>query len=107
MSTASIWLIILAGGAVTFGIRLSFILLLGRLEIRPLMRRALAYVPTAVLTAIIVPEILAPAGRLDLSAGNPRLIGGLLAVAVAWRTRSVVLTLAVGMAAVWGWQLVF
>lgn len=107
MSTLSLWLMILAGGAVTFGIRLSFILLLGRLEIPPLIRRALTYVPTAVLTAIIVPEVLAPGGRLDLSLGNARLLAGLLAGAVAWRTKNIALTLAVGMAVLWGWQRFF
>jgi len=104
MSVSSVWFLILAGGAITFATRLSFILLLGRKEIPPLLRRMLAYVPTAVLTAIFVPEVLAPAGRLDLSLGNSRLLAGLLAGAVAWRTKNIALTLAVGMAALWGWQ---
>ncbi len=97
----SIWLLLLAMGAVTFLIRLSAIGLLGEAEIPPLVRRALRFVPPAVLSAIIFPELLRPDGAFDLSFGNLRLVAGLLAGLVAWRTKNVVLTIAVGMAALW------
>ena len=45
----------------------------------PLVRQALHYVPPAVLSAIIFPELLLPGGQLDLSMGNLRLLAGLLA----------------------------
>ena len=95
------WLIILGMGVVTYLIRLSLIALFGRLEMAPIIERALRYVPPAVLSAIIFPELLRPAGALDLSLGNVRLLAGILAILVAWRTRNVLLTIAVGMAALW------
>jgi branched-subunit amino acid transport protein len=99
------WLPALAvAGLVTFATRLSFIALLGRVEVPPLLTRALRFVPAAVLSAIIVPELAVRDGVPDLSAGNPRLLAGLLAAAVAWRTRSVVVTIAAGMAALWALQ---
>ena len=55
--------------------------------------------PPAVLGALIVPALLAPAGALDLSLANARLLAGLLAVAVAWRTRNALLTMVAGMGA--------
>lgn len=94
-------LIILGMGVVTYGIRLSLILLWGRVSVPPLVQQALRFVPPAVLSAIIVPELLQPGGTLQLSLGNPRLLAGVLAAAVAWRTRSVLLTIAVGMLALW------
>lgn len=94
-------LIILAMGFVTFAIRLSLIGGLGRIELPPFIRRALRFVPPAVLTAIIFPELLLPGGSLDVSPGNARLLAGVLAVLVAWRSRNVVLTVAVGMLALW------
>ena len=97
----NLWLLLLAMGAVTFLIRLSAIGLLGGAEIPPLVRRALRFVPPAVLSAIIFPELLRPDGALDISLGNLRLLAGLLAALVAWRTKNVVLTIAVGMAALW------
>jgi branched-subunit amino acid transport protein len=87
----------IAIGLATFTIRLSFISLFDKVEIPDLVRRALRFVPPAVLTAIIIPELLMPTGSMDLSFGNDRLVAGLLAAVVAWRTKNVVLTILVGM----------
>jgi len=96
------WLpLFVAAGLVTFAIRLSFIALLGRVQLPALLTRSLRFVPPAVLSAIILPEILVKDGALDLRPGNVRLIAGVVAAVVAWRTRNVVLTIAVGMAALW------
>ena len=95
------WLTILGMGLVTYAIRLSLIALLGRMDVPPLVRRGLRFVPPAVLSAIIFPELLRPSGALDLSLGNVRLLAGILATLVAWRTKNVLLTIAVGMAALW------
>lgn len=95
------WLIIIAMGVVTFGIRLLPIVLLGRIEIPLVVQRALRFVPPAVLSAIIAPELLMSSGQVNLSMGNARLIAGVLATVVAWRTKNVLLTIAVGMIALW------
>jgi branched-subunit amino acid transport protein len=96
------WLPILAvAGLVTFLTRLSFIALLGRVEMPPLLGRALRFVPAAVLSAIIFPELVVHEGALDLSFSNPRLVAGLVAALLALRTRSVALTIFGGMAALW------
>jgi branched-subunit amino acid transport protein len=96
-----VWLLLFAMGAVTFLSRVSMIALLGRIEIPAIVRRALRYVPPAVLSAIIAPALLRPAGPLDLSLSNVRLLAGLAATVVAWRTRSVILTVVVGMGLMW------
>ena len=93
------WLVMVSIGVITFATRLSFILLLGRVEIPQAVRRGLRFVPAAVLSAIIFPELLLPGGVLDLSPGNPRLLAGFLAILVAWRTKNVLLTISAGMAA--------
>ena len=95
------WLIIFCMGLVTYAIRLSLIAAIGRIDVPPLVQRGLRFVPPAVLSAIIFPELLRPGGTLDLSLGNLRLLAGVLATLVAWRTRNVLLTIAVGMAALW------
>lgn len=97
----NLWPVLILGGLATYAIRASFILLIGRREIPPLLRRALHYIPPAVLTAIILPELLLPGGRLHLSAANPHLLAGAAAALVAWRTRSVLLTIVVGMIVLW------
>ena len=88
-------------GLATFLIRLSFIALLGRMQVPAWVRRILPYVPTAALTAIIVPELLMRGDILFVSVSNTRLIAGLLACAVAWRTKNAFLTIGVGMVALW------
>ena len=98
---AAISLIILGMGIVTYGIRLSLIVLLGRITLRPLLQRALRFVPPAVLSAIIFPELLRSGGALSLSLANPRLWAGLLAALVVWRTRNVILAIGIGMGALW------
>ena len=64
------WLIILAMGLVTFGIRLLPIVLLGRIEIPLVVQRALRFVPPAVLSAIIAPELLMPGGEFEFVVGQ-------------------------------------
>lgn len=92
-----IWLTIVAVGALTYSTRLSFIAIFGRRQIPFQVKRGLRFVPSAVLTAIIFPELLMPAGTLDVSLGNERLVAGIIAGLVAWRSRNVVLTLITGM----------
>jgi branched-subunit amino acid transport protein len=97
----NLWLIVLAMGLVTFGIRFVPIVLLGRIEIPLVVQRALRFVPPAVLTAIIVPELLYRDSQLDVSLANLRLLAGLLAIVVAWRTKNALITIGVGMITLW------
>jgi branched-subunit amino acid transport protein len=48
-----------------------------------------------------VPDLVGHNGALILTLANPRLIAGVVALVVAWRTRSVGLTLVIGMAVFW------
>jgi branched-subunit amino acid transport protein len=93
-----IWLIMIAGGIITFGLRLSFIALVGERKIPATVIRILRFVPPAVLSAIILPEMIIRQGAVDLSPGNPRLLAGLAAALVAWRTKNIVWTIFIGMA---------
>lgn len=96
-----IWLTIIGMGIITYGIRFLPIALLEKFELGPNVRQALKYVPVAVLTAIIVPELLMPDGTLDISLGNGRLIAGFIAGVVAWKTKNVLWTIVVGMGVLW------
>lgn len=103
-ATLNLWLLIIACGVVTFLIRLSFIALHGRVSMPRWFTRGLTFVPVAVLSAITLPEILVQSGEVNLSVWNPKLWAALLAVMVAWRTRNVWATIAVGMVVLWGLQ---
>jgi branched-subunit amino acid transport protein len=95
----TLWLVILLAGLLTFGTRLSFILLLHRIKVPGWFMRGLRFVPMAVLSAIILPQLTTRNSVLDISLHNPQLYAGAVAILVAWRTRNVVLTILTGMIA--------
>jgi branched-subunit amino acid transport protein len=102
MSDMYVWGTILGMGVITLLTRLSFIAAWGRMPLPGLMLEALRFVPPAVLAAIIVPALLLRDGQLALALDNARLVAGLVAALVAWRTRSALLTIVVGMAVLLG-----
>lgn len=103
----NIWLVMLLGGLITFGMRFSLIYLLaeGRFQVPETMRKALHYVPPAVLTAIIFPELFFHDGTLDVSMDNTHFLAGLIAVVVAWFSKNTLITIVVGMIALFLLQL--
>lgn len=95
----TLWLTLAAMGMITLALRVSFILLPGRLRLPRILRRALPFVPAAVLTAIWAPELALQKGVVQLSLHNERLAAGLVAILVAWRWRLTFATIASGIIA--------
>ena len=86
----TLWLVLLGMALVTFALRSAFLLLPPGVEMPALFRRALRYVPAAVLTAIWAPEVLVQ---------NEQLPAGAVAIAVAWRWRTTFATIIAGLLA--------
>jgi len=103
----NIWLVMFIGGLITFGMRFSLIYLFGRFQVPETMRRALHYVPPAVLSAIVFPELLLSDGSLHLSFENFRLVAGLVAILVAWFSKNTLITIIAGMVALFLLQFFF
>jgi branched-subunit amino acid transport protein len=103
-SQISLGLALVLAGALTLGIRLSFIALVGRLAMPEWFWRALRFVPIAVFAAIIVSEMVSRGGSGFVVASWQRLVAAVVAVGVSWRTGNVVLTIALGMATMWALQ---
>lgn len=87
-----LWVTLAGMALVTYALRASFLVLPAGIETPPLVRRALRYVPAAVLTAIWAPE-------LAFGPGNEQLAAGIVAIAVAWRWRLTFVTILAGLAA--------
>lgn len=102
----NIWLVMLLGGLITFLIRFSLIYLFGKFKIPETMRQALRYVPPAVLSAIVFPELFFRDGVLSFSLENPRLLAGLFAILLAWISRNTLITIVAGMLALFVLQLI-
>jgi branched-subunit amino acid transport protein len=95
---------ILGMAAITVAIRAAVFVLGDRLMFPPLVRQALEFVPVTVLTAIVVPMVVAPRGALELTSRNPQLIGAVAAVALCAATRHQLLTIVGAMLVFFGWQ---
>lgn len=93
------WLVIAVGGALTFLVRASFIAFAHRLTaLPPLVTEGLRMIPPAALAALVVPAILRTDGAFDLL--SARALAGFLAAVIAFRTKNVILTMTVGLVAV-------
>jgi branched-subunit amino acid transport protein len=99
-STLKIWAVIVLVGVLNYASRLSFIAFFARRAMPPLLARALRYVPAAMLTALIVPMVVEPAG-LATDFATPRVAAAIATGVTAWFTRSTLVTLGVGMGTLW------
>jgi branched-subunit amino acid transport protein len=95
----SVWAAMLGMGIVTLALRASFLALPEGVALPGLLRRALRFVPAAVLTAVWAPELLLQKGVLVVAPENERLLAGAVAIAVAWRWRMSFATIAAGLVA--------
>lgn len=100
-------LLIMGMTLVTFLARYPLLALVGRVRLPATVRRALRFVPVAVLSAIIAPELLMRDGVLALSPGNAYLVGGLVAIFAAWRWGSLLATILAGMGSFMLWRAFF
>ncbi|GAB3696771.1 AzlD domain-containing protein [Halorubrum pallidum] len=100
--SSGVWLAIVVIGVATYGFRLSFIHLFGRIdEVPPSVKRPLRYVPPAVLAALVLPDFVTLESSLVETLVDEQLIAGAVAGAVAWRTENVFATITVGMVVLW------
>lgn len=73
------YLFLIAGmAAVTYATRAGFFGIARAVELHPLLKRALSYVPVAILSALVFPPILAPSGHLQSPLSNPYLASAVL-----------------------------
>lgn len=96
-----LWLIVVAGGLVSYGARLSFIGLGSRLTVPPSIERALRYVAPAAFAALSIPLILGGDGVSGFADDVPRIVASVAAVAVIIRWKNMPMSLVIGMLSLW------
>jgi len=92
-----VWLVLFLGGIFTYLTRAFFIFLFGVWELPSWVKELLRFVPAAVLSALIVPEIFMDSGNFSLSLGNVRLLAGAVAIFTAIFTKNTLWTILTGM----------
>lgn len=100
MNDTSLWVIFVLIGLATTLPRASFIVLGNRVQLPPVLQRALRYAPAAALAAIVAPDLLVVNGSVDVI--NAKLGGGIAAVTAALLSRNPWLPFVVGMAVLHG-----
>ncbi|MEN8041519.1 MAG: AzlD domain-containing protein, partial [Actinomycetota bacterium] len=83
----TMWMVVATAGVATFAIRYVFIGLFGRIEVPPILERALRYIAPAVLAALTVPAVVSPEGAFD--PWNVFLPAAIIGGIAAWKTRSI------------------
>jgi len=101
------YLLIAGMAAATMATRIPLLLWLSKRKLPAGLFSALRYVAPAVLAAIILPAVLLPGGRLDLSWDNAPLAASIAAMLVSWRTRNLLATIVTGMAVLFIWRALF
>ncbi len=95
------WMVIVSVGLLNYLSRLSFIAFFANRRVPPPLARALKFVPAAMLTALVVPMVVAApslAGGFQIDA---RLPAAAIAAVVAYRFQNTIATLIAGMVALW------
>ena len=105
MTSTAAWVVIAGVGAITFLTRASFIVFADPRRFPEWIRKALAFVPAAVLSAIVVPGLVMPHGEFDPA--NLRLAAGIAAIYAAARTRNTFVAILAGMLSLWTLQWAF
>jgi branched-subunit amino acid transport protein len=97
----SIAVMILGMALINLVIRWPVYLFANHFRFPPIIERALAFVPVAVLTAIIVPTVLYPGDGtvLNLSWKNPALLAAIIAAAVSYFGKNLFATIGAGVVA--------
>lgn len=101
---AQFWLLIIALALGTWSMRSWPIILHGHVPHPPWLERLLKHVPVAALTALVVPGALYLHQGSTYTFAPARTIAAVLALLAAWRTKNVLVTLVVGMGALWAGQ---
>jgi branched-subunit amino acid transport protein len=99
--TPLLWGVVVAAGAGTLALKLSFVVAMAWFEGVPArLQWLLGFVPAAVLSALVVPAVAVPADVLAVP-GWRRPLAASVAAVVAWRTEDVAATIGVGMLALY------
>lgn len=98
MDSRLIIFVILMLGVVNFSFRFIPAVLLNRFSLPKLVEDWLSYIPVATMAAIVVPTLLSGNGHpVFLSVHNLNLLSAVPTIAVAWKTKSLGYSLAIGM----------
>ncbi len=101
-------LLISGMAAITFFLRYVMFLLHERMEFKGIFKQALGYVPSAVLSAIVLPAVVFSDGStMNLSPSSPHIVGFMVSLLVGILMRNVLMVIFFGMGTFILWKNLF
>lgn len=97
ISSTDFWIITLSIALGTYLLRAGFVFIVGHVNLSEGVKTMLKYIPPSVFAALTAPPLFLHQGQVDWLGGKERLLAGLVAAIVAWKTRNMILLLIVGM----------
>jgi branched-subunit amino acid transport protein len=105
VNSLTTWVVIIAIATGTFLLRFTMIALVSKVSLPEKLFDTLQYLPPAIFAALVIPAVYGP-GPLHFVPEHPaRLLAGLLAIVIAWKTRNMIATIVIGMLAMWVLQI--
>jgi branched-subunit amino acid transport protein len=97
MNNEYFWTSIIGLSIGTLLIRVSFFFLLGKIKIPKRMENAFAYIPAAVLPALVGPSVVLHSGSISTLGGHERLLALVIATIACYFTKSVLVAIVTGL----------
>ena len=101
MSGTMVWIIIAVVGVGTLLLRSSFIFALDKAGDMTTLQQILRFVPPSVLAALVASGLFLREDAFEMGPGGIRVIAGLGAALIAWKTQNILATIAGGMGLFW------
>lgn len=101
MTSVEVWVIILGGGAITYGLRMVFLAIVPASRLPEQIRQALRFVPPAVLAGIAIPQLVVKEAGPTLNPADPQQLAGAAAILIGVLLRNPWVTIAGGLLALW------
>ena len=95
------WLSIIIAGILTYFTRMTMIALVSRDMLGDRIKAVLAYVPSAVLPAIIFPAIFINDYGTFIEMNDPKIFGAIVAIVVGYFSKNVIATILSGLISYW------
>ncbi|WP_430734823.1 AzlD domain-containing protein [Halodesulfovibrio aestuarii] len=97
MSNSTFWIVIAVIGIATIIMRGSFILTADRFKLNTKFAGILKFIPASVLAALVAPAIVYHEGMVSALHGKERILAGIIALLIAYKTRNIFFTILSGM----------
>ena len=85
----------------TFILRSMFVIKSGQAHFPEIFKSATYFAVISIFAALVIPVVLSPVGEVSFLLGKERMVAGLFAALVGWKFRSLPLTIAAGLGALY------